>query len=141
MDCEFFEESYYFSQLGPQGESVGDDLSWLTYPIRMDPPEQVGNTVDTTTDHIVSSPQITPILFDKHPNEPEVKPKPELFFDDMSDTVPTDDVLLSNDVLSDNDMLNVEMPLWLLSQMKGLEAVLYNKERREKNYETWIIIT
>ena len=27
MDCEFFEESYYFSELGPQGESIGDDLS------------------------------------------------------------------------------------------------------------------
>ena len=46
MDCEFFEDSYYFSQLSPPGESVGDDLSWLIYPIRMDPPEQVGNTAD-----------------------------------------------------------------------------------------------
>ena len=27
MDCEFFEESYYFSKLGPQGESVSNDLS------------------------------------------------------------------------------------------------------------------
>ena len=36
MDCEFFEESYYFSQLGPQGESVGNDLNWPTYPVRMD---------------------------------------------------------------------------------------------------------
>ena len=74
MDCEFFEESYYFSQFGPQGESVGNDLSWLTYPIRMDPPEQV-----------VSSSRITPVLLlsTKHPNEPEVTSDLELFVNDM----------------------------------------------------------
>ena len=33
MDCDFFESSYYYPQLSPQGETMsGDELSWLTYP-------------------------------------------------------------------------------------------------------------
>lgn len=112
MDCEFFKESYYYSQPGPQGESVGHDLSWLTYPIRRDPPEQVGNTADTATDHIVSSSQITPNLSDEHPSEPELTPEPVLFVDDIPSTVSTDEILsddvrLTDDVLS--DMPNVEI--------------------------------
>ena len=63
MDCEFFEESYYFSQLSSQGENQVEDLSWLKYPDRIDPKEQVGNTIDTTSESIVfpSSLQFTPV--------------------------------------------------------------------------------
>ena len=30
MDCDFFENSYLYSQPRPQGETICDDLSWLT---------------------------------------------------------------------------------------------------------------
>ena len=48
MDCDFFEHSYFYSQLRPQGETVCDDLSWLTYSVTDDlnPKEQVGNPTD-----------------------------------------------------------------------------------------------
>ena len=128
MDCEFFEGSYYFSQLGRKGESVGDDLSWLTYPARMDPLEQVGNTADTATDHIVSSPQITPVLSDEHPRELEVTPK--LFFDDMPGTVPTDDVLLSNDVL--NIQNRYELPP---RSTRGIPLKRYSRHQHGKKKE------
>lgn len=64
----------------------------------MNPSEQVGNTTDTATDHIVSLSQITLVLSDDHSNEPEVTPEPELFITDMLGTVPTDEVL-TDDVL------------------------------------------
>ena len=53
MDCHFFESSYYYPQLSPQGETVSDnDLNWLTHPttinpdliIDHDPTEQVGTS-------------------------------------------------------------------------------------------------
>ena len=81
----------------------------MTYLVRVDPPERVGNSVDNITDHIVSSSQIFPVLSDEHPNEPEVTPELALFIDDMPSmpgTMPTDEISF-DDVLS--DLLNVEI--------------------------------
>ena len=46
MNCEFFDQSYYYQQPSPQGEIVSEDFRWLTHPIviDMDPKEQVGET-------------------------------------------------------------------------------------------------
>ena len=43
MDCDFFESSYFYPQLRPQGEITCDDLSWLTHSLTNDlnPKEQV----------------------------------------------------------------------------------------------------
>lgn len=73
----------------------------------MDPLKQVGNTIATPSDYIVSSSQIISFIFDEHPNEPEVTPAPELFINDVLGTMLTDEIL-SNDVL--NDMANIEIP-------------------------------
>ena len=56
MDCDFFEQSYYYTQPRPQGENTSDDLSWLLYPVTIDqePKEQVGETTDVVTENIVS---------------------------------------------------------------------------------------
>ena len=65
MDRDFFESSYYYPQLSPQGETMsGDDLSWLTYSITInldpviyhDPTEQVGNLTAVATEDIVHPP-------------------------------------------------------------------------------------
>ena len=59
MDCEFFEDIYYYTQLSPQGETVSDYLNWLTHPIVMDldPKEEVGTpTVVGTEDMVLFSP-------------------------------------------------------------------------------------
>lgn len=67
LDCEFFEQSYYYTQLSPQGESLSDDLddlSWLTYPEVMnpDPTTQVSNTTDVAPEASVSPPSVSPIM-------------------------------------------------------------------------------
>ena len=65
MDCDFFEHSYFYSQLRPQGETTCDDLSWLTHSVTNDlnPEEQVGNPTDIATENIVLlSPQASPTL-------------------------------------------------------------------------------
>ena len=93
MDCDFFEQSYYYTQPRSQGESVSEDLSWLIHPLvdSRDPKEQVGNTADIASENTVSSsPHATPAP--EHPVEQEVTPNPP--FIDMSndDTVPSIDV-------------------------------------------------
>ena len=65
MDCDFFEHSYFYSQPRPQGETVCDNLSWLTYSVidDLNPKEQVGNPTDIATENIVLlSPQTFPTL-------------------------------------------------------------------------------
>ena len=97
MDCEFFEESYNFSQLNSQRENRIEDLSQLTYPGRIDPKEQVSNNTDTASESIVlpSTLQFTPIP--EHLESPEV-------IDDTSHNVMTNDVTLE----SKNGELDVE---------------------------------
>lgn len=58
MDCEFFEETLYFTQLRFQGENQSEDLSCLTYSSRIDSKEQVGYTTDTASEatDLLSSP-------------------------------------------------------------------------------------
>ena len=70
----------------------------------MDPIEQVGNTTDTASENIVSSPpQSTPVLSDEHLNEPKVTLEPDML---MPGTVPNAETL-SDDVI--NSMNNVEI--------------------------------
>uniref|UniRef100_A0A803NBZ0 Uncharacterized protein n=1 Tax=Chenopodium quinoa TaxID=63459 RepID=A0A803NBZ0_CHEQI len=64
MDCDFVETEYFYHHLRSQGESSGDDLSWLTYPeIGIDPKEQVDTTAETT-DNIIQFDQIGTITND-----------------------------------------------------------------------------
>ena len=55
MDLDFFEQSYYYTQHDPQGESVNDDLSWLIHPVVIDQDlkEQVGETTDDLSEAIL----------------------------------------------------------------------------------------
>ena len=66
MDCDFFENSYLYSQPRPQGgDFLCDDLSWLTQSVTNDlnPKDQVGNPVDIATEDIVLlPPQASPTL-------------------------------------------------------------------------------
>ena len=82
MDCDFFEQSYYYPQPGPQGERVSDDLSWLIYPVVKDlnPKEQVGETIEVVTEDIVSPLLTTPVL--EHPiQQEEVIPQEEVILE------------------------------------------------------------
>uniref|UniRef100_A0A803ND66 Reverse transcriptase Ty1/copia-type domain-containing protein n=1 Tax=Chenopodium quinoa TaxID=63459 RepID=A0A803ND66_CHEQI len=64
MDCDLVETKYFYHHLRSQGESSGDDLSWLTYPeIGTDPKEQVDTTAETT-DNIIQFDQIGTITND-----------------------------------------------------------------------------
>ena len=87
MDYDFFEQSYYYTQPGPQGETISDDLSWLICPIiiESDPKEQVGETTDVVSEVIVSLLQFTLIPSDEHPTEQEVNPKPLIDISKRSD--------------------------------------------------------
>ena len=71
MDCDFFEQSYYYTQPGPQGETVSDDLSWLIHPLMIDPDpkEQIGETTDVVSKVVVSPLQSAPVPSDEHPTE------------------------------------------------------------------------
>uniref|UniRef100_A0A803KSV8 Reverse transcriptase Ty1/copia-type domain-containing protein n=1 Tax=Chenopodium quinoa TaxID=63459 RepID=A0A803KSV8_CHEQI len=72
LDCEFFEQTYYYTQLSPQGENLSDDLSWLTYPemVDPDPTTQVGNTIDAASEAVDSLPlQSTPDYPVEHPSD------------------------------------------------------------------------
>ena len=79
MDCDFFENSYFYPQLRPQGEIICDDLIWLIHPITidLDPKEQVGYPTDIATEDIVlPSPQASPTLSDAS-SEQEVISDPQ----------------------------------------------------------------
>ena len=92
MDCDFFEQSYYYTQPSPQGETVNDDLSWLIYPVMIDqdPKEQVGETTDIVSEAIVSPLQFIPVPSDEHPTEQEVTPEP--IIDTSNDDAPSVDI-------------------------------------------------
>ena len=67
MDCDFFESSYFYPQHRPQGETICDDLSWLSYSVSddLDPKEQAGNPTDAVTETIViHSPHTIPVPSD-----------------------------------------------------------------------------
>ena len=98
MDCDFFESSYYYPQLSPQGETMsGDDLSQLVYPIAINPnpiidhdsTKQVGNPIAVATEYIIHSlPQTTPVLSEasEEQSEQEVIPEPLI---DIANDVPS----------------------------------------------------
>ena len=94
MDCDFFEQSYYYPQPGPQGERVSDDLSWLIYPVVKDlnPKEQVGETIEVVTEDIVSPLLTTPVL--EHPIQQE-------------EVIPQEEVILEPQENSDNNLDHV----------------------------------
>ena len=71
MDCDFFEQSYYYTHPGPQGERKSEDLSWLIYQVvidLLDPKKKVGKTTDVVPKVIVSPLQSDPVLSGEHPN-------------------------------------------------------------------------
>ena len=102
MDCDFFEQSYYYTQPRPQGENTSDDLSWLLYPVTIDqePKEQVGETTDVVTKNILS-PLQTDLQIDsavqptEHPEE----------LQEVNSNVP--EIVES---ISDNNIADVELP-------------------------------
>ena len=67
MDCDFFKQSYYYTQPRPQGENTSDDLSWLLYPVVTDV------VTDVVTENIVSplqtDLQIDSVQPTEHPEE------------------------------------------------------------------------
>uniref|UniRef100_A0A803M5B1 Retrovirus-related Pol polyprotein from transposon TNT 1-94 n=1 Tax=Chenopodium quinoa TaxID=63459 RepID=A0A803M5B1_CHEQI len=107
MDCDFFEHSYFYPQLSPQGETVVDDLSWLTYPVTMeeDPKEQVGQTTDVVPETIVSPIPSTPVLSDEHPN-----PKVILESRDILESHDIDNVTIDDPIPSDERPDRYELP-------------------------------
>uniref|UniRef100_A0A803MX05 Retroviral polymerase SH3-like domain-containing protein n=1 Tax=Chenopodium quinoa TaxID=63459 RepID=A0A803MX05_CHEQI len=92
LDCEFFKQTYYYTQLGPQGENLSDDLSWLTYPkmVDPDPTTQVGNTTDATPEAVVPLPLQSP------PDPPNEHP--------------SDDIPSSEEVPSESSPVSYNMP-------------------------------
>ena len=94
MDCEFFEHTYYYSQPGPQGEKVSDDVSWLIYPfvINQDPKEQVGETIDVVTEDTVSPVLTTLIPSNEHATSQEVILEPQQVIDNNPDSIDSNDV-------------------------------------------------
>ena len=115
MDCEFFEDSYYFSQLRSPGENHSEDLSWLIFPSRIDPKEQVGYTTDTASEMIVhsSTPQFTPA-----PEHLDSLESPEVIGNTSDNVIgnTSDNVMVDNDTTEDtefsveiNNVQSVEM--------------------------------
>ena len=87
MNCEFFEHSYFYSQLRPQGETTCDELSWLTHSVTNDlnPKEQVGNPTDIATENIVLlSFQAFPTLSEASSNQEVVCEPQEVLFEPES---------------------------------------------------------
>ena len=112
MDCDFFEQSYSYTQPSPQGETVSDDLSWLIYPamIEHDPKEQVGETIDVDFEVIVSHLQFTPVPSNEHPTEQEVTPEP--FTHVPSNEHPTEQEVTPEPLIdiSNDDVPSVDIP-------------------------------
>uniref|UniRef100_A0A803KYB0 Reverse transcriptase Ty1/copia-type domain-containing protein n=1 Tax=Chenopodium quinoa TaxID=63459 RepID=A0A803KYB0_CHEQI len=79
-------------RLGPQGENLSDDLSWLTYPkmVNPDPTTQVGNTTDATPETVVPLPLQSP------PDPPNEHP--------------SDDIPSSEEVPSESSPVSYNMP-------------------------------
>ena len=132
MDCDFFEQSYYYSQPRPQGENVSnEDLRWLTHPLVIDPDpkEQVGKIADVVTESIVSPPlDFSPVLCTEHPemNSEEVILKNEVISDNP-EVVNISDHVVSNDTLDRYEAQRSRYPISRDSD-KNLSqaAVAYN---------------
>uniref|UniRef100_A0A803L9R4 GAG-pre-integrase domain-containing protein n=1 Tax=Chenopodium quinoa TaxID=63459 RepID=A0A803L9R4_CHEQI len=114
------------SDLGPQGETTSDDLSWLIYPEMMDhdPPTQVGNTTDVATETSVSAPslQSTPMATTEHPESISVEVNSE---NHESCIVPTDFV----SVPSENCLNRYELPP---RSMRGVPPKRYDPEYEDQ---------
>ena len=97
MDFEFFEQSYYYTQLGPQGEIIHDNLSWLINPVQIntgapgDPKEQVGETTEVVSEDIVSPLQPILVLPNEHRVSNEVSSAQEVIYEDPSIIVDNND--------------------------------------------------
>ena len=118
MDCDFFEQSYYYTQPRSQGESVSEDLSWLIHPLAdsRDSKEQVGTTTDIATNIVTEpSPQTTPVP--EHPTEQEVTPSSPSPFIDIS----TNDIVPSSVVVP----RKYELPL---QSTRGMPPKRYDPE-------------
>jgi hypothetical protein len=94
MDCDFFEDHFYYTQHSSQGKSGSDDLSWHLNSIppvvtNMGPKEKVSDTTDVVSDHIVSPLQCNLPPSDEHPSSPEVcsEPEPIHDIDDVDDSI------------------------------------------------------
>uniref|UniRef100_A0A803MV56 Copia protein n=1 Tax=Chenopodium quinoa TaxID=63459 RepID=A0A803MV56_CHEQI len=90
MDCDFVEHEYFYHHLRSQGESVDDDLSWLTYSrVGTNPTEQENITDVTaeTTENIIQFDQIgtttnDPMSLSENPLSDQVcTPTPDFFHD------------------------------------------------------------
>ena len=95
MDCDFFEQSYYYPQPSPQGERVSDDLSWLICPvvINPEPKEQVNEITNVVPEDIVTPLQSTPVLPIEHPKPEEVNSDVPQVIDNSSENVVEVDIL------------------------------------------------
>ena len=96
MDCDFFKQTYYYNQPGPQGEiSSHDDLSWLIYPVVIDSPdpkEQVGETTNVVSENIISplpSNLVPPV---EHPELQEVNSDEPLVIENSCNNIVNVDV-------------------------------------------------
>lgn len=93
MDCEFFKQSYYYTNPGPYGEIIHDDLSWLINPVQInieapeDPKELVGETTKVISEDIVPPPQPIPALPIENQVPNEVLGTPEVIYEDPSNIV------------------------------------------------------
>jgi hypothetical protein len=95
MDCDFFEQTYYYTQPRSQGEisHTSEDLSWLIYPLATsgrDPQEQVSVTADPVPETVVSPPPLSTHV----PEHPEQEVISDILADDndnMDNVVPSDD--------------------------------------------------
>ena len=93
-DYEFLEQTYYYSQPGPQGKKVSDDLGWLIHPmvIDRDLKEKVGETIDVVTEDIVSPLPTTPVLSNEHPISQEVISQNQQVIDTNFPSIASNDV-------------------------------------------------
>ena len=127
LDYEFFEQSYYYTQLSPQGKNMSDDLSWLTYPemVDPDPTTQVGNTID-----------VAPEAADSLPLPSTPNPPNEHLSNDISSVeVPSDSSSVSynmpeiNPVSSESEQNRYELPP---RSMRGVPPRRYDPEYEDQ---------
>lgn len=123
LDCDFFEDSNYYSQLSLQGETKSEDLSWLIHPFAIDHKEEVGKPTDVATDTLIPpSPPIMPILSEVSQDVPDIEVNSESICD-----VPviTDDSIPSPAVPSSDETCRYELPP---RRTKGVPPRRYDPE-------------
>lgn len=105
IDCEFFEDTYYYTMHSPNREMVSNDLSWLTHPIVIDfdLKEQVDTPIVVATEEMVLfSPQTTPILSDPSKESPGIEEHLEVHSEL--------DLEITNDILVVYEACRYELP-------------------------------